>query len=101
MDWKRYLPEHWPDPVIGVDIWQCDQTRTPPPRKESYVRKLCRINARLPPLSDLPLTHNADGKTFHIVHFDLHMTPIGVSLEWTVWINGVKQGEERTSIAYS
>ncbi|TID21337.1 actin-like ATPase domain-containing protein [Venturia nashicola] len=100
MDWKRYLPEHCPDPVIGVDIWQCDQTRTPPRRKESYVRKLCTINARLPALSELPVMTNAHGQASHVVHFDLQMTPIGTSLEWTVWINGVKQGEERTNIAY-
>lgn len=101
MDWKRYLPEDWPEPTIGVDLWRCDQEHSPPTRKTEHVRKLCRIDARLPPLSDLPVQRNNEGKLFHVVHFDLLMTPQGNSLEWTVLINGEKQGEKTIDIVYS
>jgi len=29
------------------------------------------------------------------------MTPQGTSLEWTVWINGEKQGEKTVDVVYS
>jgi hypothetical protein len=99
MDWKRYLPDDYQETTIGVDLWHCDQS--PPTRKVSYVQKLCRIDARLPPLSTLPVIHNNAGKKFHVVHFDLLMTPQGTSLEWTVWINGEKQGEKTVDVVYS
>jgi hypothetical protein len=101
MDWKRYLPEDWSEPVIGVDLWHCDQNHSPPTRKQPYVRKLCRIDARLPPLRDLRVQQNDEGKIFHVVDFDLLMTPQGTSLEWSVWINGEKQGEKTIDIVYS
>lgn len=99
MDWKRYLPEDYQDTTVGVDLWQCDQS--PPSRKYSSVRKLCRIDVWLPPLSTLPVLRNNAGKNFHVVHFDLLMTPQGTSLEWTVWIYGVKQGGKAVDVVYS
>jgi hypothetical protein len=99
MNWRRYLPDESPQSSIPIELWKCDGS--PPSRKTAQVTRLCTIDSKLPPFSELPIYRNEAGKCFRIVQFDLLLTLQGTSLEWSVWINNEKQGEKSVGIVYN
>lgn len=62
---------------------------------------MCRINCKLDvDFDELEMETNKRGKTFGRMHFDLQMIPQGASMEFTMLINGRKQGAQNVVVDF-
>ena len=96
--YRAYLKD--PGPHFTVSLYQCEDEKAPS-RKIKSVTKLCTIECELDvPFSSLPLSMNPSGEIYRKLNYNLEMVPSGASVEFSVYIDGRKQGGENVAIKF-
>lgn len=83
-----------------VHIYQCEDERAPE-RKTKSVTKMCTIDCKLDvPFSSLPTIKNSSGERLKKMDFEVQMVPSGASVEFTVYIDGRRQGAQNAAVKF-
>ena len=89
-----------PGSQISVKIYQCEDERAPHRRIPS-VTHLCTINCEVNmPFSSWPAMKSKSGERYRTLDYEVEMVPSGASVEFTVYIDGKKQGSENAAIKF-
>ncbi|KLU86419.1 hypothetical protein MAPG_05433 [Magnaporthiopsis poae ATCC 64411] len=97
--YKLYTEEEF-DGTYSADILTSSEFK-PSSRKTAAVKKLCKIECKLDmDFDELGTETNARGKTFGKLKFELQMLPQGASMEFTMLVNGRKQGSQNVAVNF-
>ncbi|KUI73911.1 hypothetical protein VM1G_09601 [Cytospora mali] len=87
--------------LIQLFLYQCEDL-VAPPHITPNVKRLCTINCNFSVnWSDLPaIRSKKTGELLRRLSFDLEMIPSGASVEFVVYVDGVKQGEQNVQVQF-
>lgn len=83
-----------------VGLFYCEE-ENPPTRKTPSVKELCTIKCTLNiPYNSLPDFTTARGEVCKRLLYDVEMVPSRASLEFTVFVDGRKQGSQNANVRF-
>ncbi|KUI58335.1 hypothetical protein VP1G_05585 [Cytospora mali] len=86
---------------VRLSLNQCEDL-VAPPRVTPNVTKLCAINCKLSvKWSDIPTFRSKKtGQELRRLSFDLEMIPSGATVEFVIYVDGIKQGAQNVQIQF-